>query len=100
MIIISTFRIKIILRKFYFSNCTFKIKMKNLGIPSLIATTLVLITLVIFSSLDFPYPWVFFLTVFGQVLLVFAVYKVLRDDYETDKTFADFYEDYPIGRQK
>jgi len=30
----------------------------------------------------------------GQLLLIFTVYKVLVDDYTTNKTFGDFYEDY------
>lgn len=69
--------------------------MKNLGIPLLILTTLVLILVTIFASLDMSFSWVFYLTVLGQALLVFAVYKVLTDDYETDKTFKDWYEDRP-----
>ena len=69
--------------------------MKNLGIPLLTLTTLVLILVTIFASLDMSFSWVFYLTVLGQALLVFAVYKVLTDDYETDKTFKDWYEDRP-----
>lgn len=69
--------------------------MRNLGIPLLILTTLVLILVTIFASLDMSFSWVFYLTVLGQALLVFAVYKVLTDDYETDKTFKDWYEDRP-----
>ncbi len=74
--------------------------MKNLGIPLLIATSLLLLTLVIFSSLNISFAWVYVLTVVGQFLLVFTVYKILTDDYTTDKTFDDFYEDYPIGKIK
>ncbi|MFO7743980.1 MAG: hypothetical protein R6V36_01190 [Psychroflexus sp.] len=69
--------------------------MKNLGIPLLILTTLVLILVTIFASLGLAFSWVFYLTVLGQVLLVFAVYKVLTDDYQTEKTFKDWYEDRP-----
>ena len=65
-----------------------------------ILTTLLLITVVIFASLDFPYPVVFYLTVIGQVFLVFMVYRVLTDDYSTTKTFEDFYEDHPVGREQ
>ena len=63
-------------------------------------TTLLLITVVIFASLGFPYPVVFYLTVIGQVLLVVMVYRILTDDYSTTKTFDDFYEDNPIGREQ
>ena len=59
-------------------------------------TTLILITITIMSAMDFPFGWVFYLTVIGQIFLVIMVYKVLRDDYTTDKTFENFYEDRPI----
>ncbi|MBT8268712.1 MAG: hypothetical protein KJN59_05760 [Bacteroidia bacterium] len=64
-----------------------------------VVTTLLLLSVVIFASLDFPYPIVFYLTVIGQVFLVFMVFRVLKDDYTTTKTFEDFYEDNPIGRE-
>ena len=65
----------------------------------LVITTLVLITVTIFATMGFPFSWIFYLTVLGQALLILSVYKVLNDDYTTDKTFEDFYEDYPIGRE-
>jgi len=58
-------------------------------------TTLILIIVTIFASLNLSFTWVFYSIVFGQSLLVFTVYKVLKDDYQTDKTFKDFYEDRP-----
>ena len=69
--------------------------MKNLGIPLLTLTTLVLILVTIFASLGLSFSWVFYLTVLGQALLIFTVYKVLTDDYKTDKTFKNWYEDRP-----
>lgn len=59
-------------------------------------TTLLLITITIMCSMNFPFNWVFYLTVIGQILVVFMVYKVLTDNYYTDKTFEHFYEDHPI----
>lgn len=59
-------------------------------------TTLVLLTVTIFALMAFPFSWVFFGTLTGQILLVYMVYRVLKDDYTTDKTFRDFYEDMPI----
>jgi uncharacterized membrane protein len=62
-------------------------------------TILLLLTVVIFASMDFSFSWVFYAMCTGQVLLVYTVYKILRDDYKTDKTFRDFYEDRPdLGR--
>jgi hypothetical protein len=69
--------------------------MKNSGIPLLILTTLILLLVTIFAALDLAFSWVFYLTVLGQATLVFAVYKVLTDDYQTEKTFQNWYEDRP-----
>lgn len=60
-------------------------------------TTLVLITVTIMATMDFPFNWVFYLTVIGQIMVVYMVYRVLTDHYQTDKTFEDFYEDRPIN---
>ncbi|MGC1515612.1 MAG: hypothetical protein WA810_08540 [Maribacter sp.] len=62
------------------------------------ATTLILITVTIMAAMNFPFNWVFYVTVLGQVAVVYMVYKVLTDEYTTEKTFEDFYEDHPIGR--
>ncbi len=59
-------------------------------------TTLLLVTITIMSAMNFSFNWVFYLTVIGQVLVVVMVYKVLTDNYKTDKTFDHFYEDNPI----
>tara|TARA_R100001369_G_scaffold92821_2_gene140178 strand:- start:5357 stop:5581 length:225 start_codon:yes stop_codon:yes gene_type:complete len=74
--------------------------MKIFAISWLAITTCVLLTVTIFSTMNLSFSWVFYLTVLGQVLLVYTVYKVLRDHYITDKTFDDFYEDYPIGKNE
>lgn len=70
--------------------------MKSSPFPYIAITTLLLITITVMSAMDFPFNWVFYLTVIGQVFLVIMVYKVLTDDYTTDKTFEHFYEDRPI----
>jgi|26BtaG_2_1085354.scaffolds.fasta_scaffold00003_217 fatty acid desaturase len=77
----------------------YKKVMKPTAISLSVITTLVLITVAIFAALDFSFGWVFFLTLVGQILLVFTVFKVLKDDYSTTKTFEDFYEDNPVGRK-
>lgn len=69
--------------------------MRNTGINLIWATTIVLIAVVIFSSLNFSFSLIFYLVVFGQLLLIFTVYKVLTDDYKTDKNFDNWYEDHP-----
>ncbi|RZV58189.1 MAG: hypothetical protein EX254_10085 [Flavobacteriaceae bacterium] len=63
----------------------------------IVFTTMLLILITIFVSMDMPFNVVFYLTCFGQLMVCVMVYKVLRDNYKTDKTFKDFYEDYPIS---
>lgn len=60
------------------------------------ATTIVLITVTVMAAMNFPFNWVFYITVLGQVMIVYMVYRVLIDTYTTNKTFKDFYEDFPI----
>jgi len=68
--------------------------MKTTGITWLVFTSLVLVLLAILSALDFSFSLIFFIMIIGQILLVITVYRLLTDNYTTDKTFKDFYEDY------
>ncbi|MEQ8419345.1 MAG: hypothetical protein RIB64_05005 [Arenibacter algicola] len=70
--------------------------MKNTAMFWVAATTLVLISLTIMAAMNFPFNWVFYVTVLGQIMLVYMVFRVLTDNYTTDKTFKDFYEDCPF----
>ncbi|WP_027076482.1 hypothetical protein [Maribacter antarcticus] len=74
--------------------------MKNAAMFWVGSTTLVLVTVTITVAMNFPFNWVFYLTLIGQVMIVLMVYRVLTDNYKTEKTFADFYEDHPIGREE
>lgn len=74
--------------------------MKSTPITYLVITSLILVTVAIFAAVGLAFSWIFYLTVFGEALLIFTVYKVLRDDYTTEKTFKDFYEDHPIGKEE
>lgn len=69
--------------------------MKISGMTWLAITTLILLTVTVFALMNLSFSWVFYLTCLGQVSLVIAVVRVLKDDYTTDKTFSDFYEDRP-----
>lgn len=62
--------------------------------------TSLLVLLIFMVSMDMPLNWVFYITCIGEVLVVFMVYKVLRDNYSTKKTFDDFYEDHPISKEE
>lgn len=72
--------------------------MKDSAIFWVAATTLVLVTVTMMAAMDFAFNWVFYITVLGQIMIVYMVYRVLTDTYSTDRTFADFYEDNPIGK--
>ena len=62
-------------------------------------TTLILVRLISMASLNFPFNWMFYLTFLGQGLLVYMVYRVLTNTYDTHQTFDDFYEDNPKVRE-
>lgn len=71
-------------------------KMKITAMNWVAITTLVLVVLVIASSLNAPYPWVFALTVGGQGVLLLMVYRVLTDRYESKRTFSQGYQDHTL----
>ncbi|CAM1354075.1 hypothetical protein [Tenacibaculum ascidiaceicola] len=73
--------------------------MKNSAMFLVLFVTIFLLVLTALVYTNIGFSWVFILTVIGQLLVVLMVYKVLKDHYTTDKTFEDFYEDYPIGRE-
>ncbi|MCK0146105.1 hypothetical protein MWU78_10660 [Arenibacter sp. F26102] len=73
--------------------------MRNIAMFWVAATTMVLISLTIMAAMNFPFNWIFYITVLGQIMLVYMVFKVLTDNYTTDKTFEDFYEDHPIKNE-
>jgi len=72
-----------------------KIKMKTSVWFWIGITTAVLLITTVLATLDFSFSTIFFLTVTGQILLVYMVYRVLTDNYTTDKDFNDFYQDFP-----
>lgn len=61
-------------------------------------TTLTLIIVTIMAAMNFAFNWVFYITVLGQLMVVYMVYKVLTDKYVTHKTFKDLYEDNPMDQ--
>ena len=73
--------------------------MKNSAMFLVLFVTIFLLVLTALVYTNIGFSGVFILTVIGQLLVVLMVYKVLKDHYTTDKTFEDFYEDYPIGRE-
>lgn len=68
--------------------------MKNNGITYLILTSILLVIITILVYFNTNFPLVFYLTFFGQCLLIYSVYRILTDNYKTERTFNDWYEDY------
>lgn len=62
-------------------------------------TTILLVAVATLVYYNFPFNIVFYTVLAGQLWWFFTVYKVLTDDYSTEKTFDDWYEDYPIGNE-
>ena len=64
-----------------------------------IVTTLLLVAVAGMVFFNVPYPIVYTTVVIGQAWWIFTVYKVLTNKYTTNKTFEDWYEDHPIGKE-
>ncbi|RNC91974.1 MAG: hypothetical protein ED555_02355 [Allomuricauda sp.] len=73
--------------------------MKTSAMAVVAFTSFMLIALTIMASMNLPFNWIFYLTVFGQGFVMYMVYRVLTDTYVTSKTFDDFYEDNPIAQE-
>lgn len=65
----------------------------------IVLTTSLLVILAIMAYFELPFNLMFFTTLTGQFFLLVMIYKILTDDYQTEKTFEDWYEDKPIGKQ-
>jgi hypothetical protein len=64
-----------------------------------IITSLLLALVAVMVFYNLPYNSVFFTVLLGQAWWLFTVYKVLTDKYSTNKTFDDWYEDHPVGKE-
>lgn len=73
--------------------------MKFSALFYVIITTFLLIAVGVMVHYDVSYDIVFYTVLAGQAWWLFTVYKVITDDYTTEKAFDDWYEDHPIGRE-
>lgn len=69
--------------------------MKNIAIKLVWFTTLYLLVFTALSALGMAFPLMWGILLLGQLLVMYMVYKVLTDDYRTDKKFRDWYSDMP-----
>lgn len=59
-------------------------------------TTAFLVIYIVLAHYGLPFTVLFAMCIAGQALTIYMVYKILTDDYKTDKTFKDWYEDEPV----
>ncbi|MDJ0644789.1 MAG: hypothetical protein QNJ57_02295 [Flavobacteriaceae bacterium] len=75
--------------------------MKNTAMFLVWFTTIFLVVLTVLASTAIGFQWYFLLVILGHILVVVVVYKVLTDNYTTDKTFDKFfYQDHSIQRNQ
>ena len=63
-----------------------------------VITTILLIAVVVMVHYNLPFALIFFTAVAGQAWWLITVYNILTDDYATEKTFDNWYEDKPLGK--
>lgn len=65
----------------------------------IVISTVLLAAVAVLVFYEFSFSTVFYTVLLGQAWWLLTVYKVLSDNYTTEKTFDDWYEDHPIGRE-
>ncbi len=60
---------------------------------------LLLITFVIFTVMNLPFGIAFYATCIGQLVIIFTVSKILRDDFTANKTVKNFCKDQQDSRK-
>ncbi|SDK68923.1 hypothetical protein SAMN04488034_101120 [Salinimicrobium catena] len=74
------------------------LNMRQSAIFHVVITTILLVAVAVMVFYNLSYDLIFYTVLAGQAWWLLTVYKVLTDDYSTDKTFDDWYEDHPVGR--
>ena len=69
--------------------------MKNFAIKLVWFTTLFILVFAGLSQTNIAISTAIVLFIVGQLLVIYMVYTVLKDDYSTTKTFKNWYEDHP-----
>ena len=62
-------------------------------------TTILMAAVAVMVFYNIRFDVILFTVLFGQAWWIFTVFRVLGDRYTTDKTFDDWYEDHPIGKE-
>ncbi|SDZ96116.1 hypothetical protein SAMN05443667_101437 [Flavobacterium gillisiae] len=70
--------------------------MKNFSIKLVWFTTVFVFIFAALSQTNITVLLLLSLLIFGELLILFIVYRVLTDKYTTTKMFKDWYEDHPM----
>lgn len=62
-------------------------------------TTFFLVVYVSITQISVHFPTVFIFFLLSQGLLLYMVYRILKDKYSTSKIFEHWYEDKPLKRK-
>ena len=63
-------------------------------------TTLAVVVYTLMTQMGVIFPILFFSLLTCQALLLYMVYRILTDDYQTQRTFEDWYEDKDVRQKK
>lgn len=72
--------------------------MKNFAIKLAWFTTIYIVLFAILCQTKVSFSFIMILYLLGTCLMLFLVYTVLHEDYKTQKTFKDWYQDCPSKR--
>lgn len=72
--------------------------MRQSALFYIVITTILLVAVAVMVFYNLSYDLIFYTVLAGQAWWLLTVYKVLTDDYTTDKTFDNWYEDHPIDQ--
>lgn len=70
--------------------------MKSYVHKLVVFTTAFLVIYIVLAHYGLSFTALFAMCIAGQAFTIYMAYKVLTDDYKTDKTFDDSYEDKPV----
>lgn len=69
--------------------------MKNPAVKWVIITTIYVFAFAVLTQLSNSFKILIPVLIFGQLLILFMVYKVLTDNFQSTKDFDSWYEDCP-----
>ncbi|WP_224490467.1 hypothetical protein [Robertkochia flava] len=69
--------------------------MKSTAMILVLVVSVFLVLFTALAQMEVRFDILFYMMMIGQFLVVVMVYKVLTDNYKTDKTFDHWYEDHP-----